>query len=64
MEFGRVKNVNKNPVAEQAIEELRHELLCQDPIGGATTPLTLSIAVAHLNSRIRLRGLSLRKMWT
>ena len=43
-----VKNVTKTPVAERAVRELRHELLCQDPIGGAPTPLTFWIEVKVL----------------
>jgi hypothetical protein len=64
LEIGRTKNLNKNPVAERAIQELEHELLCQDPGGRSLTPLTLAISVARLNTRIRARGLSSREMWT
>ena len=63
LEIGRVKNCNKNPMAERAIQELVHELLSQDPVGGSVTSLTLSVAIARLNSRIRGRGLSSREMW-
>ena len=48
VELGRVKNVNKNPVAEKCIAELGDEL---------------AIATANLNTRIRDRGLSAREMW-
>ncbi|XP_071110370.1 uncharacterized protein [Haliotis cracherodii] len=64
LEIGRVKNVNKNPVAEKAIQELEDELVRQDPVRGPTTPTALAIAVARLNTRIRSRGLSSREMWT
>lgn len=64
LEVGRVKNPNKNPVAEKAIQELEIELLRQDPLGGPVSPVTLSIATACLNSRIRTRGLSAREMLT
>lgn len=64
LEIGRVKNPNKNPVAEKAVQELETELLRQDPLGGTVSNLTLSIATATLNSRIRSRGLSSREMWT
>ena len=64
LEIGRVKNQNKNPVAERAIQELEHELLRLQPEGGTVSPRTLSVATAHLNSRIRSRGLSSREMWT
>ncbi|KAK3083239.1 hypothetical protein FSP39_017533 [Pinctada imbricata] len=64
LEFGRVKNKNKNPVAEKAIAELEDELLRQEPGGGPGTDFTLSVAVARLNSRIRFTGLSARELWT
>ena len=64
VEMGRRKDVNKNPVAEKAIRELEEELLRQEPRGGAASTLTLSIAVAGLNSRIRSRGLSSWEMLT
>ena len=64
IELGHAKNPNKNPVAERAIQELESELLRQDPSGGADSSLTLALATATLNSRIRSRGLSAREMWT
>lgn len=64
IEIGRVKNVNKNPVAEKAIFELEDELLRQEPGGGPVSQLGLAIATARLNSRIRQYGLSAREMWT
>ena len=63
LEIGRVKNINKNPIAEWAIEELEGELLRQQPGGGHITPLVLAQATARLNSRIRSRGLSSREMF-
>ena len=64
LEIGRTKNVNKNPVAEKAIYELRDELLRQKPGGGPVNHLELATAVARLNSRIRYSGLSAREVWT
>ena len=64
IEVGRVKNVNKNPVAVRTIQELEEELLRQEPGGDAVTMLDLSIAIARLNARIRFSGLSLRELWT
>ena len=64
LELGHAKNPNKNPVAERAIQELEFELLRQEPLGGAVSSLTLAVATAALNSRIRSRGLSSREMWT
>ena len=41
---------------------MEDELLRLEPIGGPASSLTLSIATANLNSRIRVHGLSSRKM--
>jgi hypothetical protein len=62
--IGRAKNINKNPIAEHAIEELGIELLHVAPDGGIASPSTLSIATANLNARIRKDGLSARDVWT
>ena len=51
IEIGRVKN--KNLVTEKAIRELEDELLRKDPLGGAVTTLTLTVANVQLNARIR-----------
>ena len=64
IDIGRVKNVNKNPVAEKAISELLDELLRQQPGGGPVSHLELATAVARLNSHIRYPGVSAHKMWT
>lgn len=64
LEIGRIKNPNKNPVAERAILELEDELLKQEPSGGPVSQLNLAIAIARLNSRIRYSGLSARELWT
>jgi len=63
LEFGRVKNPNKNPVAERAIQELELELLKASTGSKTITAMSLAIATARLNSRIRSRGLSAREMW-
>ena len=63
IEIGRIKNPNKNPVAEKAVRELEEEILRLDPMGGSTTPLALSLATANLNTRIRSCGISAREMW-
>ena len=63
-EIGRVKNPNKNPVAERAIEELGLELLNLSPKGGPVSDVTLALATANTNSRIRRDGLSAREVWT
>ena len=59
-----MKNPNKNPVAERAVQELEDELLRQEPSGGSVSSLSLAIATARLNSRIRYSGLSARELWT
>ena len=64
IELGQAKNPNKNAVAERAVQELETEVLRQEPLGGAVSPLTLAVATSALNSRIRSRGLSSREMWT
>ena len=64
IEIGRAKNKNKNPVAERAAQELGLEILKISHQGGPISKLTLALARATLNSRIRQDGLSSREMWT
>ena len=64
LEVGRIKNKNKNPVAEKAVQELEEELLRQEPGGGPVTETGLALATARLNSRLRHQGLSSREVWT
>ena len=64
VEIGRVKNVNENPVAERAIQELKDEILRMDPLCKTVTPVGLSLAVSALDSKFRFRGLSSREMMT
>ena len=64
LDLGFVKNVNKNPVAERAIEELGLELLHLSPDGGPVSSVTLALATASMNSRIRHGGLSSAEVWT
>jgi hypothetical protein len=63
LEVGRIKNINHNPVAERAVQELETELIRQISRTDALSPRTLSIATARLNSRIRNNGISSREMW-
>ena len=58
LDFGRIKNQNKNPVAEKCVRELGNEILQLNPDGGPITPSVLSIATSNLNMRVRNRGLS------
>ena len=62
LDFGRAKNVNKNPVAEKSNQELELELLRIDPSGSPVSAASLQHAVKNLNTRIRNRGLSAQEM--
>ena len=64
LEIGKAKNINKNPVAERANQELEAELLKVDPTGNPVSAVTLLQAVCALNSRIRSNGLSSKEMIT
>ena len=64
IEIGRIKNINKNPVAEKAIAELEGELIRQVPNGGPATELGLAITVSRLNARLRREGISAHELWT
>ena len=64
IDIGQIKNVNKNPVAERAIEEIGLELLHMFPEGGPITPRTLALATSMMNMRIRRNGMSARELWT
>ena len=62
LDFGRTKNVNKNPVAERCNQELELELLKIDSTGAPVSDVVLQDAVRSLNSRVRNRGLSSREI--
>ena len=64
IELGDEKNINKNPIAEKAIAELRAELVRLQPLGGRIVPMVLAQAVSSLNSRIRHSKLSAYEIWT
>ena len=51
-------------MAEKAIQAFENELLRHDPLGGPVSLLTLAVATANLNARIRSRGLTSGEMWT
>ena len=61
LNFGNVKNINKNPLAEKCNQELELELLKVDPSSSPVAQLTLQKAIDSLNSRIRNRGLSAKE---
>jgi hypothetical protein len=64
LDMGRIKNVNKNPVAERCIEELGLEILKVCPQGGPVSKCTLALATSNMNARIRRDGLSSYEIWT
>ena len=64
LDLGRIKNVNKNPVAEKSIQEVGNEILKIAPSGGPLSDITLALATTTCNSRIRRDGLSARELWT
>ena len=64
LDIGNPKNPNKNPVAERAIQEFGMECLNLSPNGNILSPVSLALATARLNSRIRDNGLSATEVWT
>ena len=64
VETGKVNNINKNPVAEHAIQELGQECLHLSPEGTPLSKVTLVLATANMNARIRAGGRSTREIWT
>ena len=58
LDYGRAKNINRNPVAEKAIRELGSEILRFDPDLVALTDDTPALISSQLNSCIRSCGLS------
>ena len=62
IDLGRIKNMNRNPVAERAVQELEAEILRLTNVPGPISPLTLSRVTSTLNSRIRSDGLSSREI--
>jgi hypothetical protein len=64
LDVGDAKNVNKNPVAEHAIQELSNAILNICPDGGQISSISLAIATGIINSRIRTHGFSANEIWT
>ena len=58
IEYGRIHNKNKNPVADKAIRELGGEMLRYNSNGGPFTSSELAYITNTLNSRLRCHGLS------
>ena len=47
VKIGRIKNQNKNPIAEKAVQELKLNLLRPDPDRGPMFPVVLSVATVQ-----------------
>ena len=62
IEVGRLKNRNKNPQAEKAIQELEREIKTSHPDNRPLSPASLAVITSRLNSRVRNRGLSAREI--
>ena len=62
LDFGHVKNPNKNAVIDKGIQELELELLKADPSGSPVTTTFLQEVVNTLNHRIRNRGFSAHEL--
>ena len=62
LDSGRVKNKNKNPTVDKAVQELEGELKRLLPDGGKSSTSTLATAVRNTNSRVRSNGLSAREI--
>ena len=58
LDFGRIHNKNKNPVADKAIRELGGEMLRYNSNGGPFSVSELAYITNTLNSRLRHHGLS------
>ena len=56
--------IDKNLVAERAVQELGSEFLNISLEGGPISTVTLALATENLNARIRHSGLSSREIWT
>lgn len=62
LEIGRLKNKNKIPIGEKAIQEPEVELKKQYPEGCPVITTQLAVVVAIRNTRIRNLGLSSKEM--
>ena len=62
IDLGRTHNVNKNPVAENAIKEFHKERLKLNAAGGRINEIERTIITKNMNSRIRERGLTSKEM--
>ena len=63
VEIGRIKNRNKNPVAERAVQEFVVALAKSHPTG-YISPLNVTLLCNQLNQKIRYPGISFKEMLT
>jgi hypothetical protein len=61
IELGRVKNKNKNAIADRAVQELEEEIAKVDTSSCPVTNTTVIIASSNLNAKLRTRGLLSRE---
>ena len=61
---GHSKNKNSNAVVDNAIKEVRRQILTISPSGGPISPTTLARATEAVNMKIRHTGLSAKEIWT
>ena len=64
LDMGRIKNINKNPVAEKAVQELEEIIQHHEHHNKVINDITLAIITARLNNKIRSNGLSAREILT
>ena len=62
LDYGRVKNPNKNLVIEKGIQELEREFLTAAPEGQELSQTALDTCLRRLKSRIRHSGLFAKEM--
>ena len=63
LDIGHPKNANKNAIADEAIRELRQQLVCLAPLGGPVSEAALARATSFLNSVILQTGRSAKELW-
>ena len=62
LDFGLVKNKNKNPVVDKCIQELEQELILIESDGRILTQSALDTSLNNLNLRICSQGLSAKEI--
>ena len=62
VDVGRIKNLNKNPVAERAVQEIEEVITRMETHNEALNDISLAVLTARLNNKIRLNGLSSREI--